>query len=511
MRFDFRPIDNLPRLAWCAYLTKGEDSIVVRHGPWVETRDDCFFEGAWNGPFAEGRFDIADTFTGTGARLTRHGVTFVAPTHPVQRIYSVRIGCRLIVSNSWTFLLVAIGDQPDIGYADYYFDLQRNFRDYWHIPTVLRTQNGNAVSLIDVRNMSVTAELDVQYATKQRAAEPQTYAQYVDLLQTTTDRIVENAAHPARRQHYRPVTMISTGYDSTAASTLASRSGCIKAVTFAWLYRDGQETGDDGSDNAQSLGLAAERFGRFEYVSRTDCVEAEFCSAGPQTWAPVSAMETTLVGSLLITGTVGYVRQEQFCKIPPYSVASFGAPVFPFTGITEFRLRAGFLVFPALNAGVVHENATRRITRSQEMRPWVLPDTSYNKPILRRLVEEAGIPRSQFGQPYRANAFANLAHSKMFSLTSQEDFTAYCRNNHLPLARDNRWYTRWIARISRGAVKGASILLARLPVALSMRLYPYIWRLYHKSSDSLWRSPALYTFHWGFERTKQRYQIGSAE
>jgi hypothetical protein len=511
MRFDFRPIDNLPRLAWCAYLTKGKDSIVVRHGPWVETRDDCFFEGAWNGPFEEGRFDAADTFTGTGGRLTQDGSLFAAPSHPFERIYSVRMGEQLVVSNSWTFLLVSIDDQPDLGHADYYFDLQHNFRGFRRIPATLRTQNGHAVSLIDARNLVVSAGLDIRYEAKRRSPEPQTYAQYVALLQTTVDLVIANAAHPGRGQRYRPVTMTSTGYDSTAVSALVAKAGCTEAVTYARLYQDGPDTGDDGSQIAQRLGMAVKTYARFEYRERADFPEAEFCIAGPINWGPLSAMEETLVGALLCTGAEGYIRQHESSRTPPHRILLFGAPLFPTASIAEFRLRIGFVAFHVLNAALIHHKATRRITCSEEMRPWVLSSADYNAPILRRLAEEAGVPRSWFGQKKRASAYSNLADPKMFSPASLADFTAFCRSNKLPTAKDSRWHTRWIARLSRRMAHDGSKVLGRLPFEFYLRLSPYTWWLYPKASHRLWRSPALYTFHWGFERTKERYQIGSVE
>jgi hypothetical protein len=69
MRFEFRREDSLLRLARCARLCEGDDRAALLHGPWVEARGDWFVEGAWNGPFSEGRFDRAHTLVGTGGRL----------------------------------------------------------------------------------------------------------------------------------------------------------------------------------------------------------------------------------------------------------------------------------------------------------------------------------------------------------------------------------------------------------------------------------------------------------
>lgn len=509
MRFHYHPNPELPRLAWCAHLTKGSETIVVHHGPWVETRADRFFEGAWNGSFEEGRFDVADTFAGTGGILTEEGVLFASPTHPFERIYSVRVGRQLVVANSWTFLLVSIDDQPDIDHADYFFDLQHNFRGFQRVPSRLHTENGRSVSLVDARNMLVTAGLDVRYANKIRPPEPQTYAQYVDILQKTTDFVIANATHPGRLQSYRPVTMTSTGYDSTAVSVLIARAGGKEAVTFDRLYRDGPDTGDDGSRIAQVLGLATKTYARFDYCSRSDLPEAEFCTSGPINWTPLSTMEETLAGSLLCTGALGYTRQQKSFRIAPYHMMEFGAPLFPATSITEFRIRAGFIALPVLHTGVTHDRATRRISCAAEMRPWVISEADGNAPILRRIVEEAGVPRSWFGLKKRANAYSNLATPTMFSPASSTDFALFCQKNGLPAVKDERRHIRWMAWVCRRTARGGSKMLGRLSFETFLRLSPYTWWLYPNASHQLWRSPALYTFHWGFEHTKKRYQIGA--
>jgi len=301
--------------------------------------------------------------------------------------------------------------------------------------------------------------------------------------------------------------MTSTGYDSTAVSALVAKAGCTEAVTYARLYRNGPDTGDDGSQIAQRLGMTVKTYARFAYCERTDFPEAEFCNAGPINWAPLSAIEETLVGALLCTGSLGYARQELSCRTQPYGIPFYAAYPFPSTSITEFRLRVGFVAFPALYAATIHDKATRRITSSEEMRPWVLPSMDRNAPILRRLVEEAGVPRSWFGQKKRASAFSNLANPQMFSPASLADFTLFCRNNGLPTTEDRRRHIRWIARVSSRMARNGSNLLSRLPFEVFLLLAPYTWWLYPNTSHRLWHSPSLYTFHWGFERTNRRYQV----
>jgi hypothetical protein len=67
----------------------------------------------------------------------------------------------------------------------------------------------------------------------------------------------------------------------------------------------------------------------------------------------------------------------------------------------EFRLRTGFVHLPPAFYGWRHHNDLIRISRSPELAPWSL-GTSYDRPIARRLVEEAGVPRELFGMKKRA-------------------------------------------------------------------------------------------------------------
>jgi hypothetical protein len=69
----------------------------------VETREDRFFEGAWDGPVEGGAFDEATTFVGSGGRVDGDRVIFAGATHKLERLQSVRVADTLYVSNSLPF------------------------------------------------------------------------------------------------------------------------------------------------------------------------------------------------------------------------------------------------------------------------------------------------------------------------------------------------------------------------------------------------------------------------
>jgi hypothetical protein len=70
----------------------------------------------------------------------------------------------------------------------------------------------------------------------------------------------------------------------------------------------------------------------------------------------------------------------------------------PGCALGELRLRVGFLHFaPATIAAARHAPRIHRWNDTEELRPWSIGG-DYDKPIARRIAEEAGVPRALFGQ-----------------------------------------------------------------------------------------------------------------
>jgi hypothetical protein len=108
-------------------------------------------------------------------------------------------------------------------------------------------------------------------------------------------------------------------------------------------------------------------------------------------------MEQELRGRMLVSAFVG--DGMWWMHRPPrpsmwrsdQSGSSFG----------EWRLRVGFTHVPLPCFGAYHHRGTRAISHTPDMRPWVL-GRRYDKPIPRRILEEAGVPRDMFGVTKRA-------------------------------------------------------------------------------------------------------------
>jgi hypothetical protein len=407
MKLEFRLINDLPRLAWAAHLYRDPWNMEVLHGPWVEVRPDCFFEGAWNGPLELCRFDEAATMAGSGGRVTGDQVVFAAPSHMSERLYSFRAGGELFVSNSLPFVLAWAGQQLDPGYPHYFLD----FRDFHRAgisvtKKQLRLLGPQVVELHDCCNLVVTPDLAIARIEKPQSPPPRDYHDYVSFLERTLAEVASNASDPARGRTYRMVTMLSQGYDSTAVAALASRAGCREAVTYRKSASGYGYVDDSGTAIAAHLGLDITEYERWDYDKLPESRDDEFY-VDPRGGDPsLVLMERQLMCSLLLSGRGGLnwgpsrrpLRHRGFPPehgLPLYRVP--GRKLLGGASLGEFRLKTGFIHFPLSYSGRIHSPVLQDLSVSEAMQPWSIGG-AYDCPIARRIAEEAGVPRHLFGQ-----------------------------------------------------------------------------------------------------------------
>jgi hypothetical protein len=402
VKFEFECVPDLPVLAWGATLRQGEPAIRVLHGSQVEIREDSFFEGAWDGPFEAFRFDQAATVAGSGARIETGRVLFCGPSHMGERLQSIRVGDELFVSNSLPFLLALSGERLDPKHPRYYWD----FLDFLRVGIKvkqkrLRLLGPRFVELHDCCNLRIDSDLSATRLEKPLVPSPRDFGEYRSLLERTLQGVIVNARHEQRIQSYRPVTMLSQGYDSVAVSALASRAGCREAVTFR---RSGGKNGyedDSGAAIAACLGLSITEYDRMDFHKLPEAHPDDIAAWGT---VEVAVMEKQVAGSLLLNGK--YADNLWPGRGGPQwgILSDTGRPLLQDAdalfmagyALSEFRLRTGFIDFPPGSVGAIHAPAIHAISRSQAMKPWSIP--RYDKPLPRRIAEEAGVPRHLFGQ-----------------------------------------------------------------------------------------------------------------
>ena len=501
MEFDFKEHSDIPRLAWCARVRRGAMTVRVDHGPGVETRPNGFFEGAWNGAFADMNPSRATACFGSGGELRADRVCFVTPTHMLERIHAIEGSDELIVSNSLPFVLAAAGETLDPSYKFYHFDLMTNMRGYRRYLPSVRLQSGRALRVFFHCNVLVAGDLTVRTEAKNLPPMFANYDAYLAYLRSVVKDVQANAQDSARRTVYRPLATISSGYDSPAVARLATEAGCAEAITFGSARPGYEEEDDSGRDIAAVLGLSVREFDRLTYRSMDSFPEAEFLAYGAGGEEVVFAPLTdVLTGRVLYTGYLGDAVWSRVSR----RVNTELLMLYPGgSSLGEFRLRSGFIHFPLPTVGYIRHPSIYAISNSAELAPWALGN-DYDRPIPRRLIEEIGVPRAAFGRTKKAITqplWLTEQLESVFSPRSFEDFSRFIAA--IPMFAGSA--ERAAFQAMRGLYEANLRVNWRLQ-SLAKRLgfvveeQPLISD--HYSRD---RGPSSLTFHWGVARTTPRY------
>lgn len=524
MRLDYEKKGGLSRLAWCASVVEGADFAHVLHGQDVETNPSFFFEGVWAGDFESGRFPEAIASFGSGARDCDTGFLVSTPTHTLDRVYFLKLDKRVLISNSLAFVLSQAHDELDPHHPHYVRDWLTLLLDgIGRKEQVFPTRRGHLVHLIHYANIHIAGDLSVTIHQKRLPPTFESFDAYDQFLQTTLEELQGNANDPARTHTYRPIATTSSGYDSPAATVLARRIGCRQALTFTKARKD--LSWEDGSDDsgapiARSLGLEVIEFDRERYLAMGNGHEAEFLACGSLDDVILAAMEEELPGALLFTGIHGDVawtlEKDKFS--PNLCRKELG-------GVTlgEFRLRVGFAQIPVPFVGAAGNTSLYNIGISPEMRPWSIGG-KYDRPIPRRLVEDAGIAREAFGRRKLAAAVQQYHnyHDLQATLSPQayEAYQAYVRS--LP------WQVRATASIMRRVLNSRdralnAVLTVRSWLIRNCNGKPIVWRLAdalkerrllpHQPYPEYLRDtypPGNLLFLWGLSEVMRRYHKAMA-
>lgn len=506
MRLELQEITTLPCLSWCARVNRGRN-VQVLHGAWVETRPDRFVEGAWDGDLMAFDFDKAEHLAGSGGVIRGDEIVFASAFHPMERLFVLQGEDETLVSNSLVFLLEQAGDGLDLEYPHYFFDLLRASRRGVLAPATLRTARGRQVEMHGACRLVVDAKLRLERRPQPLGPPPADFDELFELLSGVTRRIVDNAADSGRRSTFRPVTACSRGFDSTAAAALAKQVGCTEGVTFK---RSGVAKGhpavrlekplvnDSGAECLRALGMEAHEFDRLDVLDLPGHPKAEFfLSIVAPTDASTRVMEDRLRGSIFFSGRHGErywgvtsrCKRRHYAEVDECNLNGYAA--------LEFRLRAGFIHYPPLYVRALHGPALYRITHSPEMRPWNLGKGYYERPIARRIAEEAGVPREAFGQV----KYGGSDEGSALGEESERDFQQFLRSRVPERIRqrlDPR--TPQQRKTSHHRVKYLRTNYAHWPFASTLLDVLQTDRM-HK----MWNSVYLYTFHWGFEKIRARY------
>lgn len=503
MRFNYRCVPNLPKLAWCAVLEKDHTDILVIHGPWLECHPTFFFEGVWDGDFAAGDFARSTACFGSGAKIvSEEQVIFSTPMHSAERIYAIKKDDRLWLSNSLTFLLCEAKEELNRKYPFYAADMDTSRLGIHDYVRTLPLQSGAEILMYLHRHLNIDKNLNIMETLQPKEEPFHHYAHYRSYLTATTRRLADNLRHRLRTIAYQPITTISSGYDSAAMSVLAKEMGCTEAITITDARRYEDDDDDSGASIAAHLHMQVTARSRLTYKTYANFPEAEFLiSGGGGQEVVFLAFEPQLQQRILFTGcSVGRLlhanaKYNQFNQLKMGDASS--------SSWLEFRLRVGFLYLPLGFLGFQQHHSLIDITHSDAMKSYFVPG-NFNKPIARRILEEAGLPRQLFGQSKKA------VSADYYQEGLQHYLTAASYKNYQQYLHEHRdlsvlllvfWYD--LRCHAYFFVKRGNDFLNRCfkKCGLAWRLN---WQLNEKYKYRLGNTG--YLFHWAFDKIRDRYR-----
>jgi hypothetical protein len=402
---------SLPKLAWVAEVNRPFRIVTLQHGPMVEVRQNFFIEGVWNGPFQNGGFGETECVFGTGGILNDESIRFVTSSATTDSLYYAEHRGQLTVSNSLPLLLARIGDALDPRRQDYpeiCDSILEGINDYRRdIPTKCGKVQRQMYRNLDVSTNTIS-ESDKTMPPPFRCFED-----YRDYLQDNYALIAANARDGARSQPLEICSTQSKGYDSTAINAIASKHGIDKVFTVSKaksIYHvapyDNVELPDDhGGEICEVLALNCIQLNRRGFVEEFDQEHLYYSALHHNQDGNLKDIGKYIGNaSLLLTGINGDViwsREDIAVKTSLDSAIRRGD--LGGHGMGEVRLVHGFIQLPLPFMGARQKPEIVRITESSNMEPWRI-GTEYDRPIPRRIAEEAGVPRHLFGQSKMASA-----------------------------------------------------------------------------------------------------------
>ena len=495
-------VPDWPPLAWLAVCPNDGGPVTCFVGSGVEADDHGVSEAVWAGPFEEGDFDLTDLVSGSGARRREGTVVFVSSGTMLDRLHSWEGGDGAFVSNSLPCLLSAIGGQFDLAvrrYRGIFASILEGIDDYERrVPTT-----AGPVTVTVHRNLV----WDGRTLTTVDKPSPQrdfsSYERYRSFLTDTMRDVLANAGSGARAQPFDPITTISRGYDSTAISALASEYGSREAFGFD-RARNGVD--DSGADAAAMLGLRYRSVPTDRWKDTDADALVPFLAAvtGAGSSASYRAAEDLVRGRLVLTG---YHGDRMWGRGGEPMGTDLKRQDLSGGDLTEYRLRAGFVNCTVPFWGARQVDDVRALAERDELVPWRVA-SSYDRPIPRRIAEDAGLPRELVGR--RKLATAQVLFGRADAMTPE------LRERYYGWLDDRR--DHWASRGDRAPAapnlveRGAAWTLARVRrlrehrrvegVPTLVRLLDRVDRVLAGATDP---TRFQYVYHWATTVAQERY------
>jgi hypothetical protein len=418
-------------MAWVMRASGGAAELMFGRG--VSASDAGIYEGTWVGDGGDPLAPLRSTMPcGSGVLADGDSLYILPPGHMLEGVYVCHVADEVFASNSLVGLLVAADLEldPAVAYPSFF---NKSVDGVMHTTIPTRSQ---PIEACFHDNLRLDTDGRLTRVPKPREQPFATYGGYVSRLSEALASALANA--PA----FEPVVTVSSGYDGAAIAVLAAALDCRRAVTIAQgkPVPGVASLDDSGEAVARRLGMEVTVGDRLEYLRRDDLPEAEFLATGFSGEEVVlSSLEGKLADRMLVTAFFG--DGMWWLSRPPRPVLWRSDQ--SGSSLGEWRLRVGFVHVPLPCLGAERYRETQRISRSAEMRPWVM-GRRYDKPIARRIIEEAGIPRGTFGEIKRAvSATIHVDGPSALAPATRASLQAFAASEGTSVAFKRRRFPMW--------------------------------------------------------------------
>lgn len=381
-------------LAYGARIHRDVAHVVV--GSHVAVSDRFICDGVWADAYEDGRFH-EHHLAGTGLLLDGDHLLAVSSSVPSDRILLSRDGDDIVLSNSLPFLLEMLDDRLDPDFLYYRNHFLAADCGLSIAPHTVPTAGNHRIRTLLGEIAQIGADGAISVVSRPVDGPFESFHLYQDFLSSSLQALLLNARSKERQSIFQPLGTLSSGYDSTASAVLSRDAGVTDFITMLRSETSGDSVRlvDHPAEIAQHLDVVVDEVPRGRWKDRTDLPDAEFAAAGATFMDVVwLTIEDRLPHRLLLTGNYGdnvWTRSDY--RITEDISQAFGT--FDNRGFPEWRLRVGFTFCGLPSIGHSAKGSLYRISNSIEMHPWSVGG-SYDRPIARRIAEEAGIPRGSF-------------------------------------------------------------------------------------------------------------------
>jgi hypothetical protein len=390
IEFKSHKLVEIPPLAWLLNKSGKEGLPVLFHGAGVDVFHNWFFEGCFDGDFSQDAILAGSNVFGSGMVKWEGTYHFVTPSHNFEGLYLLQGDDFFSVSNSLSFLIEyhRLNVPFDFNYGARFASTVFGIKEY--VPELFSFRIGKLLRFI-FTNFCINTKQEIDCLSKPAPPSFYNFHQYTEYLQATLRRIFANGQCASRQQKYSPIATVSRGYDSPAVAAIAKKLGCSQAVTLREARGGASDCGKEVGDH---LGIEVLEFDRKRVCDASAEEIGEFLAPGlGGEDYNLKCFEPLLAGRILLTGLHGDMVWDVNAKAGGVLARGDCGGM----SLQEFCLRANFVHIPVPMIGATNDADLLTITRSEEMKPYRLY-TDYDRPIPRRIVEEAGVPRHVFGQ-----------------------------------------------------------------------------------------------------------------